>query len=170
MKDLKTSWEQLKKVAVLSLWGNCAPSSSHLGSICTSVSGLSHYVTTIRIVEGGVQLGSLGTSITVWPIVPSPGDYDDGEFAGMKIGRGIQSTRRKPAPASLCPPQIPLEETRARTRAAAAGSQWLTAWAMARPLRHNKRNNQCVITTKETQKLLQHLLLLNHFVAKLYVL
>jgi hypothetical protein len=39
-----------------------------------------------------------------WPIVPAPGDYDDGEFGGMKIGRGNRSTRRKPAPAPLCPP------------------------------------------------------------------
>jgi hypothetical protein len=22
-----------------------------------------------------------------WPIVPAPGEYDDGEFGGMKIGR-----------------------------------------------------------------------------------
>jgi hypothetical protein len=29
-----------------------------------------------------------GTSATEWPIVPAPGDYDDGEFSGMKIGRG----------------------------------------------------------------------------------
>jgi hypothetical protein len=54
-------------------------------------------------------LGSLGTSATEWPIVPDPGDCDDdGEFGGMKIGRGIRSTRRKPSPAPLCPPQIPL--------------------------------------------------------------
>jgi hypothetical protein len=30
----------------------------------------------------------LGTSATEWPIVPAPGDYDDGEFGGKKIGRG----------------------------------------------------------------------------------
>jgi hypothetical protein len=30
----------------------------------------------------------LGTSATEWPIVPAPGDYDDEEFGGMKIGRG----------------------------------------------------------------------------------
>jgi hypothetical protein len=29
----------------------------------------------------------------------------------MKIGRGNRSTRRKPAPAPLCPPQIPLDQT-----------------------------------------------------------
>jgi hypothetical protein len=40
---------------------------------------------------------------------------------------------KKPAPAPLCPPQIPLDQTRARTRAVAVGSQRLTAWAMARP-------------------------------------
>jgi hypothetical protein len=72
----------------------------------------------ILIVEGGVQMGPLGTSATDWPIVPAPGDYDDGEFGGIKIGRGNRSTRRKPARAPLCPPQIPLYQTRARTRAA----------------------------------------------------
>jgi hypothetical protein len=59
---------------------------------------------------GGVQLGPLGTAATDWPMVPAPGDYD-GEFGGMKTGRGNRSTRRKPAPAPLCPPQIPLDQT-----------------------------------------------------------
>jgi hypothetical protein len=40
-----------------------------------------------------------------------------------------QSTRRKPAPASLCPPQIPLDQIRARTWAARVRSQRLTAIA-----------------------------------------
>jgi hypothetical protein len=61
-----------------------------------------------RIVGGGVNLGPLGTAATVWPIVPAPGDYDDREFGGMKTRRGNRSTQRKPAPAPLCPPQIPL--------------------------------------------------------------
>jgi hypothetical protein len=86
----------------------------------------------ICIVGGGVQTGSTGTSATYWPIVPAPGDCEDGEFGGMN-GRGSRSTRRKPAPAPLCPPQIPLDESRAWTRAAAVGSQRLTASAMARP-------------------------------------
>jgi hypothetical protein len=47
----------------------------------------------IPIVWGGVQMGPLGTSVTEWPIVPAPGDYDDGEFCGIKIGRGNRSTR-----------------------------------------------------------------------------
>jgi hypothetical protein len=72
-------------------------------------------------------LGQLDTSATEWPIVPAPGDYDDGEFGGMKIGKGNRSIRRKPAPAPLRPPQIPLDQTRARTRATAVGSQRLTA-------------------------------------------
>jgi hypothetical protein len=71
-------------------------------------------------VGGAAQLGPLSTSDTGWPIVPAPGDYDDGESGGMKIGRG------KPATAPLCPPQIPLDQTRDRTRAAAVGSQRIT--------------------------------------------
>jgi hypothetical protein len=76
----------------------------------------------IRIVGVESKLGPLCTSATEWPIVPALGDYDDGEFGGMKIGRGNRSTRRKPAPTPLCPPQIPLDQT-----AAAVGSQRLTA-------------------------------------------
>jgi hypothetical protein len=32
---------------------------------------------------GGVQLGPLGTTATNRPIVPAPGDYDDGKIGGM---------------------------------------------------------------------------------------
>jgi hypothetical protein len=67
-------------------------------------------------------LGPLGTSATDWPIVPAPGDYDGEESGGMKIGRGNPTTRGKPAPAPLCLPQIPLDQTRDRTLAAAVGS------------------------------------------------
>jgi hypothetical protein len=54
---------------------------------------------------GGVQQGPLGTSSTNWPIVPAPGDYEDGELGGMMIVRGNRSARRKPAPLPLCPPK-----------------------------------------------------------------
>jgi hypothetical protein len=37
------------------------------------------------------------------------GGGDCGEIGGMKIGRGNPSTRRKPAPAPLCPSQIPYD-------------------------------------------------------------
>jgi hypothetical protein len=57
--------------------------------------------------------------------VPAPGDYDNGEIGGM-IGKGNRSTRRKPAPVQLCPPRTP-QAARMRTRAAAVGSQRLTA-------------------------------------------
>jgi hypothetical protein len=86
----------------------------------------------ISIVGGGVQLGPLGTEATNRPIVTAPGDYDDGEIGGIMIGKGNRSTRRKPAPVPLCPPQAP-HAARTRTRAAAVGSQRLTAWATARP-------------------------------------
>jgi hypothetical protein len=76
-------------------------------------------------VRGGVQLGPLGTVATNRPIVPAPGDYDDGEIGGM-IGRGNRSTQRKPAPVPLCPPQTP-RAARTRTQSAAVGSQRLTA-------------------------------------------
>jgi hypothetical protein len=80
----------------------------------------------IGIVGGGVQLGPLGTAATNSPIVPAPGDYDDGEIGGMMIGRGNQSTRRKTVPMPLCPSKTP-HAARTRTRAAAVGSQRLTA-------------------------------------------
>jgi hypothetical protein len=81
------------------------------------------------------KLCPLGTSAINWPIVLAPSDCEDGEFGGMN-GRGNRSTRRKPAPTPLCPPQIPLDQTQDWTRAAAVGSQRLTASAMARPYVH----------------------------------
>jgi hypothetical protein len=77
-------------------------------------------------VGSGVQLGPLGTAATNRPVVPAPGDYDDAEIGGMMIGRGNRSTRRKPASVPLCPPETP-HAARTRTRAAAVGSQRLTA-------------------------------------------
>jgi hypothetical protein len=46
----------------------------------------------------------------VYYLLYQPQMIDDGDceaFCGMKSGRGNRSTRRKPAPAPLCPPQIP---------------------------------------------------------------
>jgi hypothetical protein len=42
-----------------------------------------------------MELGPLGKSATERPIVPAPGDCDDGGFDGMKSGRGNRSTRTK---------------------------------------------------------------------------
>jgi hypothetical protein len=77
-----------------------------------------------------VRLSPLGTSATIWPVVPAA---DDKSVGGMKIGRGNRSTRRKSVPVPLCLPQIPHDLTWARTLAAAVGSPRLTAWAVARP-------------------------------------
>jgi hypothetical protein len=52
---------------------------------------------------------SLGTAATTGLLYQPQmiGDGDCGEIGGIKIGRGSRSTRRKPAPAPLCPPQMP---------------------------------------------------------------
>jgi hypothetical protein len=86
-----------------------------------------------RIVGAGVQTGSTRHVGHFWPLVLAPGDFEDEEFGRIKIGRGNRSTWRKPAPAPLFSPQIPLDQILARTRTAAVVRQQLTAWAMARP-------------------------------------
>jgi hypothetical protein len=52
---------------------------------------------------------------------------DECRTVGGMIGRGNRSTRRKPVPVPLCPPQISHDLTRARTRAVAVGGGWPTA-------------------------------------------
>jgi hypothetical protein len=87
------------------------------------------------IILSGVRLSPLGTATTPG-LLYQPQKIDDGDcgaVGGMAIGRVTRSTGRKPAPAQLCPSHIPHEQTRAQTRAAAVGSQRITAWAMARP-------------------------------------
>jgi hypothetical protein len=88
----------------------------------------------ISFIASGVELSPLYCG-HFWPIVPAQmiGEGDCGAIGGMKIGRGNRSTWRKPAPAPLCPPQIPLDQTRYRNGAAAVGRQRLTAWAVSRP-------------------------------------
>jgi hypothetical protein len=83
-----------------------------VGCKCTP-QDLQYSLCLFRIVGGGVQTGSTRHVGHFWPIVPAPGECEDGEFGGMKISRGNRSTRRKPAPTPLCPPQIPLDQTRA---------------------------------------------------------
>jgi hypothetical protein len=78
---------------------------------------------------GDVRLSPLGTSATVVLLYqPRMIDDDDyGAVGGMRIGRGNRSTRKKPAPVPLCPPQIPHDQTWDQTRAAEVGNQRLTA-------------------------------------------
>jgi hypothetical protein len=59
----------------------------------------------------GVTLSPLSTAVAT-DLLYQPQMIDDGDYGatgGMKIGRGNRSTRRKPAPAPLCPPQIPYD-------------------------------------------------------------
>jgi hypothetical protein len=87
---------------------------------------VSHYNPTLVyyffiIIISGVRLSPLGTTATTG-LLYQPQMMDDGDcgaIGGLKIGRGNRSTRRKPAPVPLCPKQIPHDQTRARTRAAA---------------------------------------------------
>jgi hypothetical protein len=68
----------------------------------------------IIIILSGVRLSPLGTAAATG-LLYQPQMIDDGDcgaIGGMKIGRGNRSTRRKPATAPLCPPQIPLDQTR----------------------------------------------------------
>jgi hypothetical protein len=54
----------------------------------------------------GVGLSPPGTAATSGPLY-KPQMIDDGDcgaIGGMRIGRGKRSTRKKPAPAPLCPP------------------------------------------------------------------
>jgi hypothetical protein len=83
----------------------------------------------IIIIISGVRLSPLGTGATTG-LLYQPRMIDDGDceaIGGMKIGRGNPSNQRKPAPGPLCPSQIPHDLLWARTRAAAVGSQRLTA-------------------------------------------
>jgi hypothetical protein len=90
---------------------------------------LDPYIAHFFIIISGVGLSPLDTAATSGllykPQMINEGDC--GAIGGMKIGRGNRSTQRKPPPAPLCPPQIPHDQTRAQTRAAAVGSQRLTA-------------------------------------------
>jgi hypothetical protein len=87
----------------------------------------------IIIILSGVRLSSLDTAATTGLLyqLQMIEDGDCGAIGGMKIGSGNRSTRRKPTPVPLCPPQIPHDNTRARTRVASVSSQLLTACAMA---------------------------------------
>jgi hypothetical protein len=54
------------------------------------------------------------------PGVPDPDDDERGAVGGM-LGKGTRSSGRTSSPVPLCPPQIPHDLTRARTRAAVVG-------------------------------------------------
>jgi hypothetical protein len=69
-------------------------------------------------------LGPRGTAAMYWPIVPVPGDCDDGEVDGMKYGwQGNPKYSEKTCPGATLSTTNPTCQTRARSRAAAVGSQ-----------------------------------------------
>jgi hypothetical protein len=86
------------------------------------------YASIFLVPWSGVRLTPVGTSASIWPVVPAT--YERGTVAGMRNGRGNKSTRRIPAPLPFCPPQIPHDLNWARTRSAAVGSRQLPIWAM----------------------------------------
>jgi hypothetical protein len=55
----------------------------------------------------GGTLGTVATTGLLYQPWMVGGGGDCGVIGGMKIGGGNRSTRRKPAPVPLCPPQIP---------------------------------------------------------------
>jgi hypothetical protein len=94
------------------------------------------YITGAALDRAGLSYGAAnppGTAATTGLLYQRQ-MIDDGDCeasGGIKIGRGNRSTRRKPAPAPLCPQQISHDQTRARTRAAAVVSQRLTTWDLS---------------------------------------
>jgi hypothetical protein len=88
-----------------------------------------------NIVLSALRLSPLGTAATIGLLYqPQMIDDDDyGAVGGMRIGKGNRSTRRKPAPAPLCSPQMPHEQTRAAVR--------LSALRAGRPLAPSPKNS-----------------------------
>jgi hypothetical protein len=77
---------------------------------------MEHFLRT-HVFLSGVGLSPLGTAAT-YGLLYKPQMIDEGgcgAIDGMKIDRGNRSTRRKPALAPFCPPQIPHDQTRVRT-------------------------------------------------------
>jgi hypothetical protein len=72
--------------------------------VCVEVS----YFLLVFLFPHGVRLSPLGTAaptgLLYQPQMTHDGDC--GAIGGMKIGKGNRSTRRKPTPVPLCPPQI----------------------------------------------------------------
>jgi hypothetical protein len=76
-----------------------------------------------------------GDQLVARPLLTAPSDCEDGEFGGINgSGKGSRSTRKKICPDATLSTTNPTCQTRARTRAAAVGSQRLNASAMARPI------------------------------------
>jgi hypothetical protein len=86
------------------------------------------FVLTVLLFIASKSLARLVLWPLFWPIVPAQGD----RWGWLWSNWWNEDWQEKPARAALGPPQILLDPTRNRTRAAAVGSQRLTAWALAR--------------------------------------
>jgi hypothetical protein len=96
-------------------------------SICLASLHAFRKLVSYFFILSGVRLNPLGTAAITGLLYPPQMLYDCDcrAVGGVKIGMGNRSTRRKPAPAPLYPPQIPHDQTRPRTWAATVGSQQL---------------------------------------------
>jgi hypothetical protein len=112
-----------KSQAIQKLWSK----------FCTTVTS-EYYKKTILFCFGWSVTESTITEATTGLLYQPRMMMDDecGVIGGM-LGRGNRSTRRKPAPVALCPPQMPHDLTWARTGAATVGNRRLTAWAAEWP-------------------------------------
>jgi hypothetical protein len=75
----------------------------------------------------------LGTSASEWPIIFVPVNCDEGEFWWNEDWQRKSKYTENTCPSATLSTTNLTYQIRARTRAAAVGSQRLTAWAMARP-------------------------------------
>jgi hypothetical protein len=79
------------------IWGCLDLLFSVRGTMCVCLS-----------VPHGMRLSPLGSAATTGLLYQPQMIHDDecGPVGGMRIGRGNRSTRRKPAPGPLCPPDL----------------------------------------------------------------
>jgi hypothetical protein len=97
----------------------------------TGMSTRKHFL--IGIVGGGLQLCPIGTAATNRPIVPNPGWLWWWRNWWNDNWQGKLKYSEKTCPRATLSSTNPTWSARKRTRAAAVGSQWLIASAMARP-------------------------------------
>jgi hypothetical protein len=89
-----------------------------------------------------VGLSLLGTAAPSG-LLYKPQMIDEGDFGaigGMKIGRGNRCTRRKPASAPLCPPQIPHDQTWVRTPGRRGGKPAINRLSYGGPFTLSKKD------------------------------
>jgi hypothetical protein len=78
-------------------------------------------------------MSPLGTSATNWSIAPNSDRWWMWSSRWSKNGQGKPKCLDETCPRATLSTTNPHGLTKVRTRGAAVGSRWLTAWAMARP-------------------------------------